>query len=130
MRNNWFKFFSFFLDTWMYQITKTIHSLHYELSQNLDVSKRKNQDEFRFYIEDDKTFEEYIETMTKEGIWGGQLELKALADSLKFNVIIHEYWKIFGEEKGIFTEIKMPNNKKVGIVDYYNTIFVNEVKNY
>ena len=36
-----------------------------------------------------KTIEEYCEHMGKEGVWGGDLELYALANLMKFNVIIH-----------------------------------------
>ena len=28
--------------------------------------------------------------MTKDGVWGGQVEMQALSKSLMFNVIIHE----------------------------------------
>ena len=56
--------------------------------------------------------------------------VKRLEKPIKFNDIIHEYWKIFGEEKGIFADIKMPNGEKAGIVEYYNNVFVNEVKDF
>ena len=38
----------------------------------------ENQDHFKFFIEDDVTFDDYIKDMTKDGTWGGNLEIYAL----------------------------------------------------
>lgn len=35
-----------------------------------------NSDNFKFFIEDDRTFEDYIKYMSKDGTWGGNLELQ------------------------------------------------------
>jgi OTU domain-containing protein 3 len=35
----------------------------------------ENQDHFKFFIEDDRSFEDYIKEMKKDGIWGGNLEI-------------------------------------------------------
>lgn len=42
------------------------------------------------FIEDDETIDQYCDDMIKDGIWGGQLEMNALANSMKFNVIVHQ----------------------------------------
>lgn len=41
------------------------------------------------FIEDDETIDQYCDDMIKDGIWGGQLEMNALANCIKFNVIVH-----------------------------------------
>ena len=66
-----------------------IDDQHMELRQKAVEYIKANQDDFSFYMEDDKNINDYIETLSKDGTWGGQLEMKALAESLKFNVIIH-----------------------------------------
>ena len=38
-----------------------------------------NKTDFVPFIEDDETIEEYCEDMAKDAIWGGQLELNAMA---------------------------------------------------
>lgn len=50
---------------------------------------REHKDEYIPFIEDDKTFDEYCNYMAKDGIWGGELEMKVLATILEFNVIVH-----------------------------------------
>lgn len=35
----------------------------------------QNEDHFKFFIEDDVSFENYIKNMSKDGIWGGNLEI-------------------------------------------------------
>lgn len=50
----------------------------------------QNKDDFAPFIDDDQTFDEYIEEMSEDGIWGGNLELQALAMRYRFNVIVHQ----------------------------------------
>ena len=49
-----------------------------------------NKDMYVPFIEDDETIEEYCSDMSKDGVWGGQLEMNALAHCHKFNVIVHQ----------------------------------------
>ena len=42
------------------------------------------------FIEDDETVDQYCDRMTKEGVWGDQLEMNALATKFKFNIIVHQ----------------------------------------
>jgi hypothetical protein len=51
----------------------------------------ENEDHFKFFIEDDKTFDDYIKHMSKDGIWGGNLEIYALSMKLTVNFYIHIY---------------------------------------
>jgi hypothetical protein len=48
-----------------------------------------NQDHFKFFIEDDKSFDDYIKEMLKDATWGGNLEIFAM--SMKFNVNFYIY---------------------------------------
>ena len=50
---------------------------------------RKHKDDYVPFIEDDETIREYCDTMQDDGIWGGQLEMNALAQCYKFNVVVH-----------------------------------------
>lgn len=50
----------------------------------------ENKDMYTHFIEDDETIEEYCKDMAKDGIWGGQIELNALAMVYRFNAVIHQ----------------------------------------
>lgn len=49
-----------------------------------------NKEMYTPFIEDDETIEQYCNDMRKDGIWGGQLEMNAMAYCFNFNVIIHQ----------------------------------------
>lgn len=36
---------------------------------------KENEDHFKFFLTDDKSFEKYTSEMCEDGIWGGNLEL-------------------------------------------------------
>lgn len=48
----------------------------------------ENKDFLKFFIEDDKSFEDYVTSMRKSGTWGGNLELYSLSMSLNVNFYI------------------------------------------
>ena len=50
-----------------------------------------NENDFKFFIEDDKTFDDYIKEMSKDGTWGGNLEIQAISMKFKINFHIHIY---------------------------------------
>lgn len=45
---------------------------------------------YKFFIEDDVPIEDYVKEIAKDGEWGSQLEMAALAEVLGFNVIVHQ----------------------------------------
>ena len=49
----------------------------------------KNQDEFAPFIEDDETYDKYLERMGEDGEWGGNLEIYALSKALNANFYIY-----------------------------------------
>ena len=51
---------------------------------------RLNKDDFIPFIEDDETIDQYCADMEKDGVWGDQLEMNALANAYKFNMIVHQ----------------------------------------
>ena len=53
---------------------------------------KNNKDNFIPFIEDDEPFEKYIERMSEDGVWGGNLEIYAMSMEFKFNfyIYIHE----------------------------------------
>lgn len=50
---------------------------------------RLNKDEFIPFIEDDETIDQYCNDMEKDGVWGDELVMNALAIIFKFNIIVH-----------------------------------------
>lgn len=42
------------------------------------------------FIEDDETIDQYLSDMSKDGSWGGQIELQALSAKYQFNSIVHQ----------------------------------------
>ena len=50
---------------------------------------KNNPDEFSPFIEDDETFDKYLERMGEDGEWGGNLEIYALSKTLNANFYIY-----------------------------------------
>ena len=50
---------------------------------------KENPDEFSPFIEDDETFDKYLERMDEDGEWGGNLEIYALSKALNANFYIY-----------------------------------------
>ena len=50
---------------------------------------KKNEEEFAPFIEDDETFDKYLERMEEDGEWGGNLEIYALSKVLEANFYIY-----------------------------------------
>jgi hypothetical protein len=50
---------------------------------------KNNPDEFSPFIEDDETFDKYLERMGEDGEWGGNLEIYALSKILNANFYIY-----------------------------------------
>jgi len=51
----------------------------------------QNREDFEPFVEDDETFDDYIQEIEKDGEWGGNLELQALAMKYQFNAIVHQF---------------------------------------
>lgn len=50
----------------------------------------EHKDEFAPFIEDDETIDQYLADMSRDGVWGGQLEIQALCMKCQFNIIVHQ----------------------------------------
>lgn len=48
------------------------------------------QDHFSLFIEDDETFDQYVQRMRTDGEWGDQPELYAAAQCLNMNIYVHQ----------------------------------------
>lgn len=82
---------------------------------------KANQDYFKPFIEDETTFEDYVHRMSFNGIWGGNLELYAIA--MRFEIEIH----IHILNQPVYIIKKGSNPKKVinlGFLDkeHYNSV--------
>jgi hypothetical protein len=62
---------------------------HREVRQECWDYIEEQKDYFVHFIEDDETIEEYVEDMRRDHIWGDQLELTALCQAYRFNLIVH-----------------------------------------
>ncbi|XP_048233172.1 OVARIAN TUMOR DOMAIN-containing deubiquitinating enzyme 7 isoform X3 [Ricinus communis] len=51
----------------------------------------KNRDTFEPFIEDDIPFDEYCQSMEKDGTWAGHMELQAASLVTRSNICIHQY---------------------------------------
>jgi hypothetical protein len=66
--------------------TEKNHKLYREICINY---MEKNKDEFAPFIEDDETYDKYLERMGEDGEWGGNLEIYALSKALNANFYIY-----------------------------------------
>ena len=48
-----------------------------------------NPDKFKPFIEDDETYEKYLERMSKDSEWGGNLEIYAMSMAFQYNFYIY-----------------------------------------
>ena len=63
---------------------------NYKLYRDICVDyMSKNKDEFAPFIEDDETYDKYLERMGEDGEWGGNLEIYALSKALEANFYIY-----------------------------------------
>lgn len=72
------------------------HQLFSDPNQHLPIRKRimdyieERKEHFSLFIEDDETFEEYVERMRAFGEWGDHTELFAAAQCFQVDIIIHQ----------------------------------------
>lgn len=65
------------------------------VGSHLDVRKRAiqfmvmNREDFEPFLEDDEKWDDYITRMSKDGSWGGHLELTALSRVFEIDITIH-----------------------------------------
>lgn len=50
----------------------------------------ENKELYKFFIEDDEDIDDYIKWIRQDARWGGQLEMNALAQIYRFNVVVHQ----------------------------------------
>jgi len=63
---------------------------NYKIYREMCLTYMKNNpDEFSPFIEDDETFDKYLERMEEDGEWGGNLEIYALSKALNANFYIY-----------------------------------------
>jgi hypothetical protein len=64
---------------------------HYgELRARCAQYMRHHEEDFAPFIEDDRSFTSYVAEMSRDGVWGGNLELQALSMALAVNIRIHQ----------------------------------------
>ena len=63
---------------------------NYKKYRELAVDELKEDEEFfSNFIPDSMTFEKYLSLISKDGVWGGNIELQSLSKALGVNFVIH-----------------------------------------
>lgn len=65
-------------------------SLHMRYRKEAVDYLLQNKNTYSFFMNEDKPLEEYCREMKMPSVWGGQLEMNALAHRFQFNVIVHQ----------------------------------------
>ena len=83
---------------------------------------KNNKEEFLPFLDEDEKFEDYIETMSKNGEWGGNLEIYALSKALIVNFYIYIH------EQEPYTIINWENCDKNILLTYHNGKHYNSLR--
>ncbi|PRW44889.1 OTU domain-containing 3 isoform X1 [Chlorella sorokiniana] len=71
---------------------------HLRLRQRVMEYVEEQEEDYKFFMEDDEPFDKYIKRMKKEGAWAGHLELQATSLLLERNICIYQsgqpVWRI------------------------------------
>jgi len=62
---------------------------HTKLRAEAVYHVEENKELYKFFMEDDENIDDYCSFMRRDAIWGGQIEMNALAQLYNFNVIVH-----------------------------------------
>eukprot|EP01066_Platyproteum_vivax_P002330 Platyproteum_vivax@DN12854_c0_g1_i1.p1 len=63
---------------------------HVEFRQQAINYLEQHEATYKCFIEDDEPFPDYIARLMQDGAWGGQVELAALSNCYKVNVLVHQ----------------------------------------
>jgi len=63
---------------------------HNKLRKDVVDHLKANKEEYRLFMENDIKIDKYIRLMSRDGQWGGQLEMSILAKIHKFNIIMYQ----------------------------------------
>ncbi len=47
-------------------------------------------DEYRWFVDEDRSWDEYLTEMKQEGTWGGNIEIQAASMALRVNIVVHQ----------------------------------------
>ena len=47
-------------------------------------------DEYKWFVDEDRPWEEYLQEMRQDGVWGGNIEVQAASMTLKMNIVVHQ----------------------------------------
>ncbi|CAG9481719.1 unnamed protein product [Plasmodium vivax] len=72
----------------------------------------RNEEKYQHFIEYDESYKSYIERISLDGTWGGQLELQAVGELFTVNILIYQ-------ENGCILEIKNHSDDKKCIQLHY-----------
>ncbi|GAW80014.1 hypothetical protein, conserved [Plasmodium gonderi] len=73
---------------------------------------QRNEEKYKHFIEHDESYKSYIQRISLDGTWGGQLELQAVGELFTVNILIYQ-------ENGCILEIKNHSDDKKCIQLHY-----------
>ena len=65
-------------------------SRHAEVRRRVVARVEARREAFAPFVEDDETFDEYVERMARDGEWAGHLEVNAATAALRVGICIHQ----------------------------------------
>lgn len=80
----------------LYDQLECLEDTRGEVEDHVDLRKKivqeisAGEEFFKFFIEDDESFEDYVERMSEEDAWGGNIEIQAFSTLFQFNVRIYQ----------------------------------------
>ena len=63
---------------------------HARVRREVMTHEEVASDHFKFFVEDDEPWEDYLARLRRDGEWGGNMELVAAANHFKVHIIVHQ----------------------------------------
>ncbi|KAI8985832.1 hypothetical protein BDB01DRAFT_786485 [Pilobolus umbonatus] len=97
-------------------------SNHKEIRQEICQYLREHEEEYKYFVEDDQTFEHHVDLMSQNATFGGNMELVAFAKLKKVDIKVYQPGMIYviqGTEEEDQTEVE-ESNKHVLHIAYHS----------
>lgn len=101
---------------------------HSDLRQRVIKYMKENEEYIKLFIDDDSTFDDYVELMSSDGEWGDNVELFCLSQVCHINIVVHQ---VEGPRFVIKYESNdiNDNNNKIAHISYHGACHYNSVRN-
>lgn len=65
-------------------------SRHKEIRQEVCQFLRENEENYKFFVEDDQSFDHHVECMSQDATYGGNMELAAFAKMKEVDIKVYQ----------------------------------------